>query len=630
MKTTHLLLIALTITGIGCADKDKKTNKESSIKMDEEAQEVQRNPDKDVYWGDTHLHTSNSFDVYLFGTPNATLETAYRFARGEEVVSPTTGEKWKLSTPLDFMVVADHAEMVGSIPRLYQGDTTFINTKSGKALLEVGGSQSMDELADAYGLVVEAGSGVDNDYGLTGKDLYVDMHGGEKRRNTWTENCETADKYNEPGKFTALIGWEWSSNTDGANLHRVLFTPTDSEGASQFIPYSSLESDDPEKLWEWLDTTSESTGLDFVAIPHNPNLSMGKMFPLKTNSGKDIDAGYATLRMKWEPAVEVTQIKGDSETHPNLSPTDEFADFETFSFVLIPGAPPADEDEGDYVRSGLQRGLEFKNKVGVNPYKVGMIGSTDSHTGISAVEENNFAGKGQHDATPEQRPHPTSIGTSKGWDMGANGYVAAWAESNTRDDIFAAFKRKEVYASSGPRIALRVYGGYEYTDADANAQNMPEIGYEKGVPMGGDLTASGNQSPRLMVKATKDPNDANLDRIQVIKGWLNTDWNAEEKIYDVALSDGRTDGSVAVGNTVDLTTGEYTNTIGDTELTTVWTDPDFDPAQEAFYYVRVLQIPTPRYSLLNCIEMGIDPKSTGRPLTIQERVYSSPIWYSPK
>ncbi len=582
-----------------------------------------------VLWGDTHLHTSYSFDVYLFNTPTSTPDTAYRFAKGLPVISPTTHTRWQLRTPLDFLVVADHAELVGSIPRLFAGDPEIADTKTGRILAKIGGEQSTEELQAVYDSIVRAGSGLESDDGYTLKGLYEDLHGGEKRRNTWNENIAAAEKHNEPGVFTALIGWEWSAQPGGANLHRVVFMREDGNVARKFLPYSSLESQDPEKLWEWLEETSSAAGASFVAIPHNPNISIGRMFPLDTESGAPIDAEYAKARQQWEPAIEVTQIKGDSEAHPLLSPTDEYADFETYAFVLTPDGRTPDPTEADYVRSGLKRGLALEAKVGTNPYKVAMIGSTDSHTGMSAVEERGFAGKGQHDSRPELRPRPTGLGSSKGWDMGAAGYAGVWATSNTREAIFDAFKRREVYATTGPRITLRFFGGFDFTDQDTQASDLAAVGYERGVPMGGDLARSGERPPSFLVAATKDPVGANLDRIQIVKGWLEEDGSTEEKVYDVALSDGRTDGTQAVGNTVDLSTGQYTNSIGDAQLVAVWTDPDFEPDQRAFYYVRTLQIPTPRYSLLDTIALGIDPKDTGHPATIQERVYSAPIWYTP-
>ena len=312
-----------------------------------------------------------------------------------------------------------------------------------------------------------------------------------------------------------------------------------------------------------------------------------------------------------------------------LSPTDEFADYETYAFVLTPDGRTPDPTEGDYLRSGLKRGLELEATTGVNPYKVGMIGATDSHTGMSAVEENNFAGKGQHYAFPDDRPHPTGLGSSRGWDMGAAGLAGVWAEENTREAIFVAFQRREVYGSTGPRILLRFFGGFGFEAEDASASDLAAVGYDKGVPMGADLRPSTDESsPTFLVGALKDRMEANLDRIQIIKGWLDETGQSQEQVYDVALSDGRTDGS-PVGNTVDLETGRYDNTIGDAQLTAVWRDPDFDPTRRAFYYARVLQIPTPRYSLFDAIALGIDVEETGRPATIQERTYSSPIWYTP-
>ncbi len=587
------------------------------------------NDSNNLYWGDTHVHTSNSFDVYLFGTTASTPDTAYRFAKGLPVVNPTTKTRWQLAAPLDFLVIADHAEALGSVKRLFAGDDTFTQTKTGKILTKIGAGQSEEGLQAVYELLVKVGSGAENQHGLSGKDLYIDMHGGEKRRTTWDANIEAADFHNQPGVFTAMIGWEWSAQPGGSNLHRVVITPQDRTISSQYLPFSQLESSDPEDLWAWLEQVSSKIGAEFLAIPHNSNVSIGKMFPLVGETGNDLDAEYAKARMKWEPVVEVTQIKGDSETHPLLSPTDEFADYETYPFVLTPEGLTPDPTNGDYIRSGLKRGLELENSTGANPYKMGMIGSTDSHTGLSAVEESNFAGKGQHDSRPELRSQFTGLGSSKGWDMGAAGYAAVWASENTRQAIFDAFKRKEVYASTGPRIVLRFFGGFKFKAKDAGARDIAAVGYKKGVPMGGDLHQKGKKPPSFLVVAAKDPNAANLDRIQIVKGWLNAAGGSEEKVYDAALSDGRSDGSQPVGNTVDLKTGQYTNTIGDVQLATVWTDPDFDPTQSAFYYARVLQIPTPRYSLLDAIALGIDPKETNRPATIQERVYSSPIWYTP-
>lgn len=627
MKKIKFSLIAISfLSFFSCTNESTSTGDETESSPSSREESISENPLKDVYWGDTHNHTGNSFDVFLFGTPNSTPEIAYRFAKGEEVESPTTGKPWKLTKPLDFLVVADHAELLGSIPLMYSNTPGISDTKTGKTFLEIAPDKNDEAgLQKIYDILNYAAFDQPNEANLGAKDLGQDF-GGAKVTEAWTRYIETAEKYNDPGKFTTLIGWEWTSNNRGANLHRVVFMPQGGDVAKQFIPYSSLESDDPEDLWTWLEATSQQTGAEFVAIPHNPNISLGLMFAETRLNGEPIDKDYAEKRMKWERSVEITQIKGDSETHPVLSPNDEFANFETYDFALTPdGARPA-PTKADYVRSGLKRGLELEKKIGTNPYKVGFVGSTDSHTGLSAVEETNFAGKGQHDATPEKRPHPTGIGSSKGWDMGAAGWVGVWAESNTRQSLVDAFQRKEVYATTGPRITLRVFGGYNFSEVDLTGE-MVKNGYEKGVPMGGDL-ANSQKAPGFLISAIKDPDGANLDRVQVIKGWVKADGTSEEKVYDVALSDDRTDGKVKVGNTVDLETGKYTNTIGDPELKVFWTDPDFNSDQNAFYYVRVLEIPTPRYSLLDAIYLGIDVKETGHPATIQERVYSSPIWYN--
>ncbi|MEQ1538676.1 MAG: DUF3604 domain-containing protein [Sphingorhabdus sp.] len=582
-----------------------------------------------LYWGDTHLHTSQSFDVFLFNTPASTPETAYRFARGEKVTSPTTGEDWQLAKPLDFLVVADHAELVGSIAKVYHGDEGYADTATGKGLLAQIGDSVAAQMLKAYHYLVRVGTGQTGGDLVTPQQAYVDLHGGTKRQAAWNDYIDTAERFNQPGKFTALIGWEWTSMPGGGNLHRVIFTPDGADKAKQFLPFSQLESEKPEKLWAWLDATNKRTGADFVAIPHNSNLSWGKMFQVEDSEGNPITADYAERRMRWERVVETTQIKGDSETHPALSPTDEFADYERYSFVMVPTGPIAKPIEADYVRAALKRGLEIEAKTGVNPYKFGLIGSTDAHTGMSAIEEANFAGKGQKDSRPELRKNPTGLGSAKGWDMGAAGLVAVWAARNDRRSIYDAFQRKEVYASTGPRMAVRLFAGWNFSARDLDVSRFPASGYARGVPMGGDLTGKG-KAPTFLVEALKDPDGGNLDRIQIVKGWVDASGVAHEKIFDVAWSPERKrgkDGKLpAVKNTVDLKTGKYTNNVGAVQLKTFWRDPDYRAGQKAFYYARVLQIPTPRYSLYDAIKLGIDPRETGKPLTIQERAYTSPIW----
>ncbi len=580
-----------------------------------------------VFWGDTHLHTSYSPDAYLFGNETADPDTAYRYAKGMPVIHPYTGSKIEIHTPLDFLVVADHAEMMGVPLRLFQGDERLTKTPTGKQIIRMAQAGKSLEIFVSF---IEA---------INNNRPPEDFNTDEIKRSVWDEYVAITERHNEPGTFTSMIGWEWTSTPNGKNLHRVVFMPEGAATAAQFLPYSAFDSDEPEDLWSWLEATAARTGANFVAIPHNPNISGGLMFPEVDSKGHPITADYARTRMKWEPVVEVVQIKGDSETDPILSPNDEFAAFEPFNHAidsesLGTDAEPLPPNAGDFVRSGLKRGLEFEATLGANPYKMGMIGSTDSHTGMSSFEEDNFWGKTAFDSTPANTFAEFLGIKGFGADMSAAGAAAVWSDANTRESLVAAFQRKEVYATTGPRIRVRLFGGYGFDDKDAHSKEIAEIGYASGVPMGGDLTnAPTGKAPRFLVYAIKDPVGANLDRIQIVKGWLGTDGEANERVYDIAWSDDRERGPNGmlppVGNTVDLSTGMFTNTIGDAQLSTVWEDPDFDPAQRAFYYVRVLQIPTPRHTLYDAIALGMDPGETGHPSTIQERAYSSPIWYTP-
>ena len=465
----------------------------------------------------------------------------------------------------------------------------------------------------------------------------------------WHEIVDAAERHNVPGKFTSLIGWEWSSIPTGANLHRVVITPDGGDKAKQFLPFGSDQSQYPEDLWAWFEETQDKTGTRFMAIPHNSNISKGYMYAETTLRGQPITAEYAKRRIEWEPLSEVTQIKGDSETYPTLSPDDEFADFEPYEYYIQQTWEEYKPQAGDYIRSALRTGLEIEQKVGVNPYKFGLIGSTDAHTGIASAEENNFWGKMAKDSTPE-----TKLGglvrdggdSANGWHRAAQGLAAVWAKENTREEIYAAFKRKETYATTGPRMAIRVFAGWAFDAADADAKDFANIGYAKGVPMGGDLSSGADlargaalagvladsRAPQLLIRATKDPLGANLDRLQVVKGWLDANGKSHEKVHNVAWSGDRqinAKGKLApVGNTVDLSVPSYDNSIGVAELSIVWTDPTFDPTQRAFYYVRALQIPTPRHSLYDAVALQ-QPHTDVAPATIQERAYTSPIWYTP-
>ena len=652
-RITGTLLIAFTVSVTsGCAPKEAPAPAKEPPPPPEPAPAepvaAPAGSPSRVLWGDTHLHTSYSPDAYLMQNRSADPDTAYRYAKGYPVVHPYHKARIQIETPLDFLVVSDHGEFMGVVPKLLEGDPLVANTKTGKRYRKMAAAGKEIEV---FAELIAQVNGV--------VPPNPDLNNETVNRTVWGEIMEAADRHNEPGKFTAFMGWEWSSTPQGANLHRVVVMRGGKENGDNFLPFTSLDSDDPEDLWAWLEETAKKANTDFLAIPHNSNISKGLMFSLADSDGKAITPEYATLRMRWEPVVEVTQIKGDSETHPKLSPNDEFADYETYDHLIevegtkaqsmfsdgfLGGLSEKDRklilenmeriaENGDYARTALLRGLVLENRVGANPYKFAMIGSTDSHTAMSSAEETNFHGKMAIDSTPGTKKEDILPGTP-GWDMGAAGLAAVWATENTREAIFDAMKRKEVYATTGPRIELRFFGGYDFVAADAEAGDIAGPGYTKGVPMGADLAKPPEgKVPTFLIRAVRDPKSANLDRIQIVKGWLDAEGLPQEKVYDVALSGDRTVGADGkappVGNTVDIATGKWTNDIGDAELAVAWTDPDFDPAKRAFYYVRVLEIPTPRNTLLDAIALGIDVSETGRPATIQERAYSSPIWYTP-
>jgi len=585
-------------------------------------------------WGDTHLHTGNSFDAGAFGN-RLGLEAAYRFARGEEVVS-STGTPVKLSRPLDWLVVADHSDNMGFFLDLVEGKPNVVSHPQGKAWYQR--IQAGDGVAVAYELISLFANGQfppDLTYGPDSAPY----------KSVWQRTIQAAEDFNDPGRFTAFIGYEWTSLVQGGNMHRVVIYRDGASKASQTVPYTTYApqgSPNPRDLWKWLTRFEEKTGGDVLAIAHNGNLSNGIMFPLDAQyDGRKLDAEYVAQREKWEPLYEVTQIKGDGEAHPFLSPDDEFADYETWDIGNLDTPTPAVKTDdmlaGEYGREALKRGLAIEARLGTNPYKFGLIGSTDSHTSLSTAEEENFFGKHTGvEPSPERMKHPVmsnARGTLMGWAQAASGLAAVWAPENTREAIFDAMERKEVYATTGSRMFVRFFGGWNYTDEDLQSRSPAFAGYDKGVPMGADLPARRDRTaPNFMVFALKDPIGANLDRIQIVKGWQDGKGRLHEKVFDVAWSGDRKPGAdgklPAVGNTVNASRATYTNTIGAPELGTVWTDPDFDPAQRAFYYARVLEIPTPRWSTYDAFRFGI-PIPEGAPVSTQERGYTSPIWYTP-
>ena len=596
-----------------------------------------------VLFGDTHVHSAYSFDAFLNDNHSAFPDDAYRWARGLPVIHPANRVRAQIQTPLDFLVVSDHAEVLGVITELHSDRSLlsemgwwdsfkrWVTLEITDYLIDSG----RGELVFTYGLPKPA-AGTGHDPVADENGIVVDAGFGDTtaiREHVWDDIVSAAERHNRPGIFTSLIGWEWTSTPTGANLHRVIFTPDGAEKATQFLPFGSDESQYPQDLWEWLKTTSERTGARFISIPHNSNLSKGYMFDTVTLDGSPITADYAKIRMSLEPVVEITQIKGDSESLPN-SFGDDFSNFETYEYYLQAYGTGYESDPGDYVRSALKRGLSIAEKIDVNPYKFGFIGSADSHTGLSTAEEDNFWGKYPNDSTPETKDQAI-IGDAdnSGWSMSASGLAAVWVKENTRNEIYAAFKRKEVYATTGPRLRLQMFASWMFPKNSEQADDISQIGYTYGVPMGGDLLRGTDKgSPKFLIRAVKDPNGANLDRIQIVKGWLDSKGQQQERVNNVAWSPGRmldNDGKLAeVGNTVDLDTGRYTNKIGAPSLTVVWQDPDFDPDQRAFYYARVLQIPTARHSLFDTIALQGENLSDG-PSTIQERAYSSPIWYTP-
>jgi Protein of unknown function (DUF3604) len=570
-----------------------------------------------LLWGDTHLHTSSSVDAFSMGNYFADPDTAYRFAKGLPVLHPRLKTRVRIDRPLDFLVVADHAERM----------RWQVSTRDGLPLLtrvpgyEQAAALVRDRPAATFFMPPNTLS----------PEYEAAIESPEFRRGAWAAQVDAAERHNEPGKFTTLAGWEWSSNA-ALNLHRVIFTPSSADVVKRFIPFSNADSVRPEDLWSWLEKTAAATGAEFVAIPHNSNLSKGQMFAATDSDGRPIDAAYARQRIRWEPVMEVTQVKGTSEVNPAFSPNDEFASFEIYTKLLT--REEAVPFKADYARSALLTGLSIERGVGVNPYKFGMIGASDSHTGLVSVEESNFFGKGVFDALPDERLGNTRP-NFQAWEMSASGLAGVWAAENSRGAIADAFRRREVYATSGPRIVLRFFGGFAFAADDAAAADLVAVGYAKGVPMGADLAAApARRAPTFLVHAAKDPRGANLDRVQIVKGWLDARGEQREQVYDVAWAGERVPdagGRVGpIGSSVDVTRASYANTLGTEQLKTVWADPDFDAGVRAFYYVRVLEIPTPRHSTYDAVALGVEVSATNKPAVIQERAWSSPIWYTPR
>ncbi|MFD0910905.1 DUF3604 domain-containing protein [Ruegeria arenilitoris] len=577
-------------------------------------------------WGDSHLHTSVSVDA---GTmTRLTQEQAFRFARGEEVTT-THGLRAKLSRPLDWLVVSDHAEMYGLMPQLLAGDAEVLATPQGKAWYEAltaGDSQlAFDTAMEIVASLSDDVPPIDNPKAI---------------KHAWEAYTALADSFNEPGVFSAIIGYEYT--TEGANnLHRNVLFRDGRDRANQTRPFSQYDSKNPEDLWAFLAEYEERTGGEVLAIAHNGNLSNGRMFSLNAYDGSVLTQEIASLRARFEPLYEPTQIKGDGEAHPFLSPDDEFADFDTWDAANLNGTELKQPEmlAGEYAREALKRGLKIEQELGVNPFKFGMVGATDSHTGMATAQEDNFFGKHSGvEPGPNRWEHlvieaPDPELSIYGWKQAAGGLGAVWATQNTREAIFDAMQRRETYATTGSRMGVRFFGGYDFTDQDAASRVPADAGYKKGVPMGGNLQASpGGRAPNFLVFALKDPISGNLDRIQIVKGWVDADGALQEKVYNVVWAGDRQldeNGKLPeVGNTVDVENATWTNTIGASELITTWQDPDFDPNLSAFYYARVIEIPTPRWTAYEAKRFGIEMPDYV-PMITTERAYTSPIWYTP-
>jgi len=588
------------------------------------AQTADYNENRNAYFGDLHVHTSWSFDAFIFNV-RTTPDDAYNFAKGQSI-SHAGGEPIQMKRPLDFMAVTDHSEYMGIIMQMQDADNPLAKLDIAKQI----NSPDRDISLKAFGKIGMS---------MAASWPYKELLQKDIIQSTWQRIVEAADRHYEPGKFTTFPAYEWTSNPSkvfaikqyAQNMHRnVVFKG----GKVSGIPFSAFNSQDPEDLWKWMDK-ERAKGIEVMAIPHNANMSNGLMYNAETMSGKALTADYAKNRTRNEPINEVVQIKGQSMTHPILSPNDEFADYELYAYTFTSSfPPPPSQPQHSYVRGALKDGLAFEKELGVNPFKFGFIGSSDGHNGASAVEEDNFMGKlGVVDATPEARMDETRARPNRFWS--AAGLAGVWAKENTREALFEAMERKETFATSGPRMKVRFFAGWDMEIDSLSGNDWLDNAYANGVPMGGDLRGmargESNLSPTFIIQAIKDADGANLDRVQVIKGYLDQDGTPQETIFEVAWAGDRNvdpNGKLtAIGTTVDVATATYTNDIGAISLQTTWTDPSFDANESAVYYLRVLEIPTPRWSTYDAAALGVAPIS-GVPTTTQERAWSSPIWYN--
>lgn len=589
---------------------------------------TQPNPLRNVYFGDLHLHTRNSFDAYVFNV-RASPDDAYAYARGQTIQHAMGFELALNDGPLDFLAVTDHAEYLGVLQAIDTPGTSYSRVPYARELFareRAGILAAFKRFADSL---------------VSGARL-AELADMTATRSAWQQTIRSAEQHNEPGAFTTFIGYEFTSMPEMRNLHRnVLFA----DSRVPDMPYSALDSQNPEDLWNWMEQR-RAQGMESIAIPHNGNASDGAMFERTKWNGQPIDRAYAELRARNEPLVEITQAKGQSETTPLLSPNDEFAGFELMT-SYIGASQPITDFAGGYVRDALGRGLAIEQGTGANPYKVGFVAGSDSHNAAGSYEEDDYFSKvGMLDGAPDQRG-AVPPADYRSWDdfyaagktisvtstWGSAGLTGIWAEENTREALFAALKRKETFATSGPRIRVRVFSGYDLADVDIATQAGLRSAYARAVPMGGDLIAKRGMRPEFRVIALRDAHSAPLQRLQMIKGWVDASGRTFEKVFDIACSDKGEVSSVTHrcpdnGASVDLSTCAFSQDKGAAQLQAAWTDPEFDPSQHAFYYVRVLENPTCRWSTWDAIRAGVEPNPK-LPKTIQERAYTSPIWFVP-
>jgi hypothetical protein len=623
LGTAAATLLALSVLATGCSRQAPAPATSATPESAASAAEPARpapNPDRNAYFGDVHVHTGWSFDAFTNGS-RATPTDAYAWAQGREITNSGFGGKIQIQTPLDFYMVAEHAEFMGVFNQMSNPESPLSKTELAKG---VNSPDPMVRMETFAGILRDMSAGK-IDPVLTNPDL---------ARSVWTEIVKAADAAYQPGHFTTFAGFEWTSNPQKRNLHRVVVF-RDTQHLPEMV-LSALESEDPETLWMWMDKLRER-GATMLAIPHNANASDGRMFELVKFDGKPIDAAYNRTRAANEPLYEISQIKGTSETHPGLSPNDEFAGFEQWDYTLSADYERPKNRRGSFARQALLDGLSQEAAGNGNPFKYGFIGDTDTHNAAGSNEEYNYTGKFAFENDASHRLKGME-GQPAGQvkqvqEFSSGGLAGVWAEENTRESIYDAMQRRETFGTSGTMIKVRFFGGWDFTDADIRGANVVKTGYARGVPMGSDLKAPAGKAPSFLLMASKDPKSGNLDRVQIVKGWLDARGKQHEKVFDVVWSgdrkpDPKTGKVPPVGDTVDPATAQYTNSIGAAELASVWTDPDFNPAERAFYYVRVIEIPTPRWSTIDAVRLGV-PVPQGLPVSIQERAWTSPIWYTP-